>query len=77
MDFLVDGYNIIIPVQVLQDFKDTIKIDLDEDQVSLYACISRQRHQNISSEQEYAKYVIEELYREISRYDTFRGRHYY
>ncbi len=76
MNYTVSDQTITIPDAVLKDYKDTMKMDLNQDQVLLYAHISKQRAPQAQTDREYSENIIEELYREISRYNTFPGRHY-
>ena len=71
MTFNIDGRTIDIPDVVAKDYKDTMKLDLDEDTLYIYSETSRSRG-GVPGD---VKGIIDEIYREISRYDTFTGRH--
>lgn len=71
MTFNIDGQEIIIPEIVAKDYKDTMMMDLDYDDIIVYMESSKSRNT-----EDISVGVIEELYDEISDYDTFVGRHY-
>ena len=76
MTFLCDGHSITIPEEVVKDYRDTMKLDLDEDAVLVYMYCGKERSPKIKTDEELSAAAIEELYYEISSYTTFRGRHY-
>ena len=74
MTYKINGDNITIPEDVLRDYKDTMKLDLDEDCVAVYVESVKQQNPAISSNSEISSAVINELYYEISNYTTFVRR---
>ena len=74
MTYKINGYNITIPEDVLKDYRDTMKLDLDEDCVAVYVESAIQQNPAISSNSEISRAVINELYYEISDYTTFVRR---
>ena len=74
MTYKINGYNITIPEDVLKDYRDTMKLDLDEDCVAVYVESAIQQNLAISSNSEISRAVINELYYEISDYTTFVRR---
>lgn len=73
MTFNIDEIKINIPEEAARDYRDTMKMDLNDNAITVYLEIARARDpenkNNISAR------IVEELYHEISRYSTFPGRH--
>ena len=66
MTYKINGCKITIPEDVLRNYKDTMKLDLDEDCVAVYVESVKQQNPAISSNSEISSAVINELYYEIS-----------
>lgn len=74
MTFNIDEYIVDIPKEAAKDYTDTMKTSFDEDNVRVYLYAALRRNPDVSPE-ELSAAVVNELYTEISRYDTYTGKH--
>ena len=72
MTFNIDGRTIDIPDVVAKDYRDTMKLELCEKAVFIYLGIAEMRGLR---GKDVSEAVVDELYNDISIYDTFTGRH--
>ena len=75
MTFNIDGQKIPMPEVAIQDYENTMKRKLTANKVAVYVGIAGDRNPGVKDD-ELLKGAVEELYNEISQYDTYVGRHY-